>query len=72
MSFKFKMQKILDYREQLEEEAKIRLAEAEKRLSLALKQVEEIQTALTLAQKKAQENPLMSAAEFWVNLQQAT
>ncbi len=32
MSFKFNMQKILDYREQMEEEAKIKLAEAKRML----------------------------------------
>ncbi len=32
MAFKFNMQKVLDYREQLEEEAKVKLAEAQRML----------------------------------------
>ena len=32
MPFRFKMQKVLDYRAQLEEEAKVRLADAEHKL----------------------------------------
>ena len=35
MPFRFKMQKVLDYREQLEEEAKVRLATAQRRFQEA-------------------------------------
>lgn len=67
MSFQFKMQKILDYREQLEEEAKIRLAQAQERLEQAQKKYTEIDLAKQNAIAQAQKNPLMSAAEFWVS-----
>ncbi|MBQ7738057.1 MAG: flagellar export protein FliJ [Desulfovibrionaceae bacterium] len=67
MPFNFKMQKILDYREQLEEEAKVRFADAQHRYEIAQQALDDIKTALELAQKKVQDNPLMSSAEFWIN-----
>ncbi|MBQ9536324.1 MAG: flagellar export protein FliJ [Desulfovibrionaceae bacterium] len=67
MSFQFRMQKILDYREQLEEEAKISFANAKARVDQAQSHVTTIQDKLEEAVQKSQANPLMSAAEFWVN-----
>ena len=67
MAFRFKLQKVLDYREQLEEEAKVRLAEASMRHDAALRALEEARTALEAEQRKQAENPLMGAAERWVS-----
>ena len=61
------MQKILDYREQLEEEAKIQFSEAKRRFDLAQMAFDEVRSALELAKNKARDNPLMSSAEFWIN-----
>ena len=67
MPFNFRMQKILDYREQLEEEAKVRFADAKNRLDIAQKAYDDVQASLELAKQKARDNPLMSSAEFWIN-----
>ncbi len=66
MSFTFSMQKILDYREMLEEEAKVQLAKAQN----MLKKEEERFTSLqnTLAEKKAEMSTqiTMDAASRWI------
>ena len=67
MAFQFRLQKILDYREQLEEEAKIQFSQAQARVLQAQATVDNVQNTLHAAEKKARENPLMSAAEFWIS-----
>ena len=69
MAFRFRMQKILDYREQLEEEAKVRLADAEQRHEAARRHHEEVLAQLTQAREQAQREPGKNAAEFWINEQ---
>ncbi len=66
MPFKFSMQKILDYREQLEEDAKIRFSQAQTRVNQAQDAYHSIEDSLRSAEQKARENPLMSASDFWV------
>lgn len=66
MPFRFPLQKVLNYREQLEEEAKIRLAKAQQMF------LEEERRFVTLrdllGEKKAQlyQNVLMPAGERWL------
>ncbi len=66
MSFTFSMQKILDYRAMLEEEAKVQLVKAQN----MLKREEERFTSLqnTLAEKKAEMNTniTMDAGSRWI------
>lgn len=66
MAFTFRMQKILDYREQLEEDAKLQVAQAQARKDAAEKKRQEILDLLELAEQKRLENPTMNAAEFWI------
>ncbi|MGE9985830.1 flagellar export protein FliJ [Desulfovibrio sp. SGI.169] len=66
MPFRFKMQKVLDYREQLEEEAKARLATAQRRHQEAREQLEQLQVALRHAQDRLCDEALMDAAERWL------
>lgn len=67
MAFRFKLQKVLDYREQMEEEAKVRLAEATMRHDDAVRTLQTAQQALIAEQQKQADNPLMDAAERWVS-----
>ncbi|MBQ7457337.1 MAG: flagellar export protein FliJ [Desulfovibrio sp.] len=66
MPFTFRMQKILDYREQLEEEAKIQVAQAQAKLKAANDHRAQTEQAIATANQQRQENPTMSAQEFWV------
>ncbi len=66
MPFHFPMQKILDYRQQLEEEAKIKLSQAETRVREAERHLEELKTLIAEAEKKAREKPALNAAEYWI------
>ena len=66
MPFHFPMQKILDYRQQLEEEAKIKLSQAQTRVHEAEVHLEELQTLIIQAEQKAREKPALNAAEFWI------
>ncbi|MBO4313077.1 MAG: flagellar export protein FliJ [Desulfovibrio sp.] len=67
MAFRFRMQKILDYREQLEEEAKVRLADAEQRHEAARRHHEKVLALLTQAKEQALREPAKNAAEFWIS-----
>lgn len=69
MPFRFKMQKVLDYREQLEEEAKVRLATAEQRLQEAQERLERLRAELERAADRLRDDPLMEAAERWLQEQ---
>ncbi|MCR4666456.1 MAG: flagellar export protein FliJ [Desulfovibrio sp.] len=69
MSFKFRMQKILDYREQLEEEARIRLAQAQTRVATAEERLHELLVLIQEAQEKTTGEHLLNPAECWINEQ---
>lgn len=73
MPFRFEMQKVLDYREQLEEEAKVRLATAERRLQEERKLLDGLRAELGRTEDRLRDNPLMEAAERWLrnNISQA-
>lgn len=72
MPFRFAMQKVLDYREQLEEEAKVRLAAAERRLHDAQKRLDRLRGELERAADRLRDNPLMEAGERWLQEQYIT
>ncbi len=72
MPFRFAMQKVLDYREQLEEEAKVRLAAAERRLQEAQKRLDRLRGELERAADRLRDNPLMEAGERWLQEQYIT
>ena len=67
MPFRFKLQKVLEYREQMEEEAKVRLAEATMRHDEAVRALQQAQQALEAERQHQTVDPLMSAAERWVS-----
>ena len=67
MPFRFKLQKVLEYREQMEEEAKVRLAEATMRHDEAVRALQQAQQALEAEREHQSVDPLMSAAERWVS-----
>lgn len=67
MAFRFKLQKVLDYREQMEEEAKVRLAEATMRHDEAARALENATAALEAERYKQANDPLMTAADRWVS-----
>lgn len=69
MPFKFRMQKVLEYREQLEEEAKVRLAECEARHRTATKKLEGIRSELACASDYVCGNMLMKNGERWLHEQ---
>ena len=66
MPFRFKMQKVLDYREQLEEEAKVRLATAQRRFQEARERLDALQAELRGAQDRLCNEALMEAGERWL------
>lgn len=72
MPFRFEMQKVLDYREQLEEEAKVRLATAERRLQEERKLLDGLRAELGRTEDRLRDNPLMEAAERWLQEQYIT
>ena len=69
MPFHFKMQKVLDYREQLEEEAKVNLAIQQARLAEARERLEQIRHELRQAEDALMSAPLMGAPERWLREQ---
>lgn len=66
MAFTFKMQKVLEYREQLEEEGKVRLANAQAKLTQCRKQLQDLLQEINRAENKAAEE-IMQAAEHWLH-----
>ncbi len=66
MSFIFAMQKILDYRGQLEEEAKVRLAKAQKLLLREQTRITHMQTQLTDMEGQLYRNLEMDMATRWL------
>ncbi|MDE5878489.1 MAG: flagellar export protein FliJ [Desulfovibrio sp.] len=69
MPFRFKMQKVLDYRAQLEEEAKVRLAEAEHRLREAQDRLDAILAEVAAAEEKSRAGGLLQSGERWLHEQ---
>ncbi len=66
MSFKFKMQKVLDYREQLEEEAKVKLAAAEYQLLMEKRRAEQLNTMLAEQEHKLYHDVEITWADRWL------
>lgn len=66
MAFKFNMQKVLDYREQLEEEAKVKLGKAEYELDLAEKNLQRLQKEFAAAQE-ASMGKVMRSSDRWLH-----
>ncbi|WP_027178531.1 flagellar export protein FliJ [Maridesulfovibrio bastinii] len=62
--FKFKLEKILDFRKQAEEQARQALAEAQKLHSEQEKVVEALKSKIVAHQSKEYDN--LSAADFWL------
>lgn len=66
MSFKFNMQKVLDYREQLEEEAKVKLGKAERDLALSEKRLDDLRAEFAKAQE-ASMGKVLKSADRWLH-----
>lgn len=66
MAFKFKMQKVLEYREQLEEEAKVRFASAQANLQKCREQLIQLVAQLNEAETKGA-SEVMQSAERWLH-----
>lgn len=66
MPFRFKLQKILDYREQLEEEAKVDLANKQKLLEEARALFERLKAELRQTEDRLFESALVPQAERWL------
>lgn len=69
MPFRFKMQKVLDYREQLEEEAKVDLALKQQRLEEARALFEGLKRDLRQSEDKLFQAALLPAGERWLQEQ---
>jgi len=67
MAFSFKMQKVLDYRARLEEEARVRYANAQAKLQECRKQLDALMSEVHAAEAKGAE--VMQAAERWLHEQ---
>lgn len=68
MAFKFNMQKVLDFREQLEEEAKVRLGKAEYELRKGQARFAEIEKLYQQAQQDSA-GKVMQSGERWLHEQ---
>lgn len=68
MPFRFRMQKVLDYRAQLEEEARVRLADAERRLRESRERLDAVLGELARAEEKAR-GGLLQSGERWLHEQ---
>lgn len=66
MPFHFSMQKVLDYREQLEEEAKVRLAKAEQQRNELRSRLEIIRKDLLEQEERLYTHPPNNAGERWL------
>lgn len=66
MPFRFKLQKILDYREQLEEKAKVDLANKQRTLEEAHALFERLKTELRQTEDRLFESALVPQAERWL------
>ncbi len=68
MPFRFKMQQVLDYRAQLEEESKVRLADAERRLRESRERLDAVLDELARAEEKSRMG-LLQNGERWLHEQ---
>ncbi len=66
MPFHFSLQKVLDYREHLEEDAKIKVSQAQAQKDACDRRNREITLAIDTAEESRRKRPTMSAAEFWI------
>lgn len=66
MPFQFKLQKALDYREHLEEEAKMRLGAAEKALEESRLHLAKLQDEMRACEEKIANGPFMQSGERWL------
>ncbi len=66
MSFHFKMQKVLDYRGQLEEEARVRLADAERLRLREEERAVRLKDLLTEQEVKLYRDIALSSGERWL------
>ena len=69
MPFRFKLQKVLNYREQLEEEAKVDLAVKQLQLEKTTAVFEQLRLELRQAEDKLFDSALSPAAERWLQEQ---
>lgn len=66
MAFKFNMQKVLDYRMQLEEEAQVKYGQAIREAALSREQLEKLKKELADAQE-ASFGKIMQSGERWLH-----
>lgn len=66
MAFTFRMQRVLDYREQLEEEAKVHMAKVQQLLIDEEKRALEIRELLASQEQKLYHSALNDAGERWL------
>lgn len=66
MGFTFKMQKVLDYREQLEEEAKVHLARVQQLLLEEQRRAESIRSLLAEQEATLYDSPLNDSGQRWL------
>ena len=71
MPFRFSMQKVLEYREQLEEEARVQLARHEQRLRRTREAQARCEAALRTAEARLCDPACMDTAERWLQEQYA-
>ena len=64
--FKFKLQQVLDYRAQLEDQAKMALGRAEAELAVHQKHVDELQAELAVQSGKGYHEGIRTVDERWV------
>jgi len=69
MAFRFSMQKVLEYREQQEEEAKVRMASAQRRLLDARSQEAAVQSEMTQALDRLNQINMVQQGERWLQEQ---
>lgn len=60
------MQKVLDYRQQLEEDAKVRLGQAEQRLYEAMGRRDRVREELERAQNRLYGDEVLQAGDYWL------
>lgn len=66
MPFRFNMQRVLDYRAQLEEEAKIGFAQAQRRHTEAREALERLRTELSVQEARLYGEVIESPGERWL------
>ena len=66
MAFRFKLQKVLEYREQLEDQAKVALAQVQQLYIEEERRSEALKSLLAEQETKLYSNALLSAGERWL------